>query len=93
MNQQERVKWQKARRWGMWRFVLTYAIGMALTFLVLDAVVGSGYTLLIKQGDWATYIQQVNWKKLAWQGFFVGMAVAYFYWKRKEVAYRDDPDD
>lgn len=93
MNEQERTKWKRTRQLGMWRYVLTFATGMALTFLVLDAVIGSGYRVLLKQGDWQLYIQQLNWKKLMWQGFFVGAAVAYFYWQRREVAYKDNADD
>lgn len=93
MDQQEQVKQRKARRSAMWRFVLTCATGMALTFLVLDALIGSGYTLLIKQGNWTAYIQQVNWKKLAWQGFFVGVGIAYFYWQRRKRTRQDDSED
>ena len=92
MDQQERANWKKTRRWGMWRYILTFATGMALTFLLMDAIIGSGYTLLLKQQNWSAYISQLNWKKLVWQGFFVGAAIAYFYWQRKELAYKDDSD-
>lgn len=90
MNQKQRQDWTKTRQRGIWRYVLLPSLGVAVGFLLFDALLGSGYTLLLKQGNWKLYIEQLNWKKLVWQGFFVGAAIYYFSWHRNERLYKSD---
>ena len=60
MNEIQRIKWAKMRKRGVWPYALQNAALTALVSLLLDALIGSGYTLLVKQGNWEEYIRQIN---------------------------------
>lgn len=87
MNEKERTKWEQMQKQGMWFHLLQVAVITAVAFLATDALIGSGYTLLVKQGNWDEYIRQVNWVKLVWQGFIVGLAVGWYNWRKQEKAF------
>lgn len=72
---------------GMWFHLLQVAVITAVAFLVTDAVIGSGYTLLLKQGNWDKYIHQVDWIKLLRQGFIVGLVMGWLSWRRLKKAF------
>lgn len=77
-------------RAGMWSYLIRNAVLTAVIFLVLDALIGSGYTLLIKQGNLDNYIQQVNWTGLLRQGFIVGLVVSWYNWRKQKKAYHEE---
>lgn len=71
----------------MWLYLLENAAVAAIAFFVLDALIGSGYTLLIKQGNWDEYVQGVNWFKFIWFGFIVGFSIGAYNWGKKKKAF------
>lgn len=72
---------------GRWLYLLEKAAIMAIIFLLLDALIGNGYTLLIKQGKWVEYIQSVNWFRLLWLGFIIGFSVGAYSWDKQKKAF------
>ena len=86
VNETKQSKWEPTRKRGMWFYLLQNAALTAVVFLVMDALIGSGYTLL-KQGNWDKYVQQVDWIKLLRQGFIVGLVVGWYNWRKQEKAF------
>lgn len=71
----------------MWLYLLQNSLLTAVVFLCMDALIGSGYTLLLKQGNWEEYIHQANWSKLLRQGFIVGLIMGWYNWRKQEKAF------
>ena len=74
----------------MWSYLIRNAVLTAVLFFVLDALIGSGYTLLVKQGNLDNYIRQVNWTGLLRQGFIVGLAVGWYNWRKQKKAFHEE---
>ena len=87
MDETQRTKWEPTRKRGMWFYILQNAALTAVVFLILDALIGSGYTLLVKQGKWEEYIRQVDWVNFVWRGFVVGLVVGWYNWRKQEKAF------
>ena len=77
------------RKRGKWLHLLDNAAITAVVFLVVDALLGSGYTLLLKQGNWEEYVRQVNWFNLLWWGFIVGFSIGSYSWSKQEEAFEE----
>ena len=86
MDETQRTKWEPTHKRGRWFYIIQNAALTAVVFLILDALIDSGYTLLVKQGKWEEYILQVDWIKLLWRGFVVGLVVGWYSWRKQEKA-------
>ena len=87
MNIIQQAKWHQMQKRGMWLHLLENGAIMATVFFLLDALIGSGYTLLIKQGKWVEYLHGVNWFRLLWFGFIVGFSIGLYTWNKHKRAF------
>ncbi|TAE21948.1 MAG: hypothetical protein EAZ91_24460 [Cytophagales bacterium] len=87
MDEIQQAKWHRMQKRGRWIYLVERAALTALIFLVLDALLGSGYTLLLKQGQWIAYLQGVNWFGLLWKGFIVGFFLGLYTWDKTKKAF------